>query len=245
MLKENNETENNRGKKTLWIIIIIIFILFIGIIVLAIVKSNKCDDEYIPTGYINEFGEIVETNNIDKPVIYLYPKETEEITVKLGHPEKITCSYPKYKDEWSVIANPDGTLKDIKTGKNLYSLYWEGVGTTKINKNKGFIVKGEESSKFLEEKLAILGLTERESEEFIIYWLPKLEANKYNYIRFANMEEINEYMPLEVSINPDSLIRISMQFKGLDEPIQVEEQILETPERNGFVVVEWGGSEII
>ena len=34
----------------------------------------------------------------------------------------------------------------------------------------------------LEEKLAILGLTERESEEFIVYWLPKLEKNKYNYI---------------------------------------------------------------
>ena len=35
-----------------------------------------------------------------------------------------------------------------------------------------------------------------------------------------------------------------MQFKGLDKPIQVEEQKLETTERNGFVAVEWGGSEI-
>ena len=41
-----------------------------------------------------------------------------------------------------------------------------------------------------EEKLAILGLNEREAEEFIIYWLPKLESNKYNYIRFATEEEI-------------------------------------------------------
>lgn len=33
-----------------------------------------------------------------KPIIYLYPQETTEITVKLGNPEKITCSYPKILD---------------------------------------------------------------------------------------------------------------------------------------------------
>ena len=46
--------------------------------------------------------------------------------------------------------------------------------------------------KFLEEKLGILGLTEREAEEFIVYWLPLMEKNKYNYIRFETLEEINE-----------------------------------------------------
>ena len=46
--------------------------------------------------------------------------------------------------------------------------------------------------------LAKLGLTERESEEFIIYWLPKLEKNKYNYIRFATKEEIDTDMPLKL-----------------------------------------------
>ena len=96
----------------------------------------------------------------------------------------------------------------------------------------------------MEEKLAVLGLTERETEEFIVYWLPKLEANKYNYIRFASINEINENMPLEISKQPDSLIRVLMIFKGLDEPITVQEQKLETPERTGFVAVEWGGTEI-
>ena len=40
--------------------------------------------------------------------------------------------------------------------------------------------------------LAISGLTERESEEFIIYWLPELETNKYNYIKFTALDEINK-----------------------------------------------------
>ena len=51
-------------------------------------------------------------------------------------------------------------------------------------------------------------------------------------------------MPLEINPNPDSIIRIMMTFKGLDNPIDVKEQKLVTPERNGFVAVEWGGTEI-
>ena len=35
-----------------------------------------------------------------------------------------------------------------------------------------------------------------------------------------------------------------MQFKPLEEYIEIPKQELTTPERNGFVVVEWGGTEI-
>lgn len=89
-----------------------------------------------------------------------------------------------------------------------------------------------------------IGLTEREAEEFIVYWLPKLESNKYNYIRFATLDEINKNMPLEINPNPDTIIRVLMTFKGLENPINVQEQQLETPNRTGFVAVEWGGTEI-
>ena len=118
--------------------------------------------------------------------------------------------------------------------------------TEKENKveKEGFVVKGEDSANFLEEKLEILGLNERESEEFIVYWLPKLEANKYNYIRFLNKEEIDENMPLEIEPKPDTQIRVLMTFKGLNKEIKVEEQQLTRVERKGYTVVEWGGSEI-
>ena len=109
---------------------------------------------------------------------------------------------------------------------------------------EGFVVKGNQTIQFLEEKLAVLGLNERESEEFIVYWLPKLQKNEYNYIRFATLEEINNNMPLELSIEPDTLIRVLMQYKPLDKYMEVKEQELVTPDRNGFTVVEWGGTEI-
>ena len=51
-------------------------------------------------------------------------------------------------------------------------------------------------------------------------------------------------MPLEINPKPDNLIRILMIYKGLNKPIKVEEQKLESPMRDGFVVVEWGGTEI-
>lgn len=35
-----------------------------------------------------------------------------------------------------------------------------------------------------------------------------------------------------------------MIYKGLKNSIDIEEQQLITPERNGFVAVEWGGTEI-
>ena len=182
---------------------------------------------------------------IDKPIIYLYPTKDTEVSVKLGYSNKLITSYPRYTDEWKVIAKENGELTDIKTGRNLYALYYESKNVENYQVEKeGFVIKGEDTAKFLEEKLEILGLTEREAEEFIIYWLPRLEENKYNYIRFASKEEIEKNMPLEINPSPDTVIRVLMTFKGLEEPIEVEEQKLETPERTGFVAVEWGGTEI-
>ena len=193
----------------------------------------------------DQFYDITYLAPDEKPVIYLYPTEETEISVKLLNDEKITCSYPKYVDEWNVLAKPNGDLTYLDTGRKLYALYYESENVENFDVCKdGFVIKGKDSAKFLEEKLAILGLTEREAEEFIIYWLPKLESNKYNYIRFATDEEINNNMPLEIKPNPDTIIRVLMTFKGLENPIEVEEQKLDNPERNDFTVVEWGGTEI-
>ena len=184
-------------------------------------------------------------SSADKPIIYLYPTEETEISVKLNNKENITCSYPKYENGWNVLAEPNGDLTDLDTGRNLYSLYYESKNKKNYKVEKdGFVVEGKDTAKFLEEKLEILGLTEGESEEFIIYWLPKLESNKYNYIRFATEDEIDNNMELDITPKPDSVIRVMMTYKGLNKKIDVEEQKLVTPKRTGFVVVEWGGSEI-
>ena len=251
---ENNNEEKLDNKKevkiklrTIIIIGIIVALVVVGIVVFANISQNsksgttpKPTNSKEPSSGGFDPGLIIK----EKPIIYLYPEETTELSVKLGKSENITCSYPKYNNGWNVIANTDGTLIDKNTGRKLYSLYWEGIQSEPINFEEGFVVKGSETIQFLEEKLAILGLNEIEAEEFIVYWLPKLQENEYNYIRFATMDEINKNMPLEFSVEPDTIIRILMQYKALDSYIEVNEQKLETPKRTGFVAVEWGGTEI-
>ena len=181
---------------------------------------------------------------VKKPIIYLYPKEQIEVSVKLSKSENITTSYPKYKDSWEVISYPDGSLIDKKTQRKLYGLYYEVNLNSNVNFKDGFVVSRDDTISFLEEKLSILGLTEKEADEFIIYWLPKLEENKYNLIRFETQDKINELIPLEVNPKPDTLIRVYMQYKPLYEKISIKEQKLSSISREGFTLVEWGGSLI-
>ena len=226
-------------KINLKMLIFLFSILAIMLISLIIIIVNNINTEYFPIencNVMNETGLIT----VYKPIIYLYPEKETQIVVKLGYPNNITCSYPLYTNGWKVLANNNGNLIDLETNRNLYALYYENKPAIEFKiKNEGFVVKSEDTIQFLEEKLEILGLTQKEAEEFIIYWLPKLQENKYNYIRFATMEEINQNMPLNITPNADSTIRILMTYKGLEEPIRVDEQKLVTPKRQGFVAVEW------
>lgn len=187
------------------------------------------------------YGAVVDM----KPIIYLYPTEDMQVSVKLKYNNNIIVSYPEYSNGWNVLAKTNGTMTDLVTNRELYSLYYESENVVKFKMEKdGFVINKNDLITFFEEKLATLGLTEREAEEFIIYWLPILQKNEYNYIRFATTEEIEENTPLEIEPKPDTTIRILMTYKGLKKPIEIEEQKLITPERNGFTAVEWGGTEI-
>ena len=253
--KSSSKTENDNNQKNskfyfgIALYIFFAVLLATGFIILALIYKNKndsCIENKTNNLYQNSSNNsYYNTPSVDKPIIYLYPTEETQVNVQLGNKEQITCSYPKYTTGWNVIAQPNGDLKDIDTNKNLYSLYYESDNVVKFKVEKdGFIVKGEDSAEFLEEKLKILGLTDREVEEFIIYWLPKLESNKYNYIRFATREEIDANMPLIITPTPDTTIRVLMEYKRLENSIEVEEQKLESVERKGFIAVEWGGTEI-
>ena len=109
--------------------------------------------------------------------------------------------------------------------------------------SKGFCVKGAESAAFLEKALAEIGLNEREANEFIIYWLPILEENEYNVISFQT-ENYDESAKLEITPTPDSVLRVFMSFYESEGFVEIEPQSFDRFERNGFVVVEWGGGEV-
>lgn len=179
----------------------------------------------------------------EKPVIYLYPEQAQEVYVQLELDGEFTCTYPEYDNGWKVKAYPDGTLRDQVTGKEYNYLFWEGTSGTGYDLSRGFVVEGKDTAEFLEEKLAYLGLNERESNEFIVYWLPRMEDNKYNLITFQG-KAYTEHAKLKISPEPDSILRVFMVYKPLDKAIDIPEQELEPFEREGFTVIEWGGAEM-
>lgn len=187
----------------------------------------------------NPFKEEVRT---EKPVIYLYPTEETEVSVKLNLDGDLTCTYPAYNNGWSVTATPDGTLTDTN-GQTYSYLYWEGETYAQYELSKGFCVKGEDTAVFLEEALAKLGLNRREANEFIVFWLPMMEQNPYNIISFQT-DIHTEAAKLEVSPDPDTLIRVFMAWQASNEFVEMDEQELTAPERSGFTVIEWGGTEV-
>ena len=178
-----------------------------------------------------------------KPVIYLYPETPTEVSVTLTLTGRLTCTYPDYEAGWDgFTAHPDGTLI-FPNGKEYYCLYWEGMQATEWDFSRGFCVKGEDTAAFLEWALAEQGLTAREANEFIIYWLPRLEGNPYNVISFQTTAYTDTAV-LEITPTPDTLIRVFMAYVPSDVAVEIPAQTFEAVERVGFTAVEWGGSHV-
>ena len=177
-----------------------------------------------------------------KPVIYLYPQEPAEVSIKLSLNGELTCTYPSYENGWLVTAYPDGKLID-KRGQEYNYLYWEGEIRADYDLSEGFCVKGEDTASFLEKALAELGLDRREANEFIVFWLPLMQNNPYNIITFQD-REYTDSAELEVFPAPDTVIRVFMAWQASDVYVEMTEPKLTAPEREGFTIVEWGGTEI-
>lgn len=187
-------------------------------------------------------GEMESSMSNEKPVIYLYPEQGEEVSVRLDYDGKLTCTYPEYDNGWHVTAAPDGRITD-ENGQEYNYLYWEGETEQEYDFSEGFCVAGEDTAEFLEDALDRLGLTRREANEFIVYWLPRMEQNEYNLISFQS-EAYTDHARLSIQPEPDTVIRVFMAYKPVENEQEIPEQTLAAPERSGFTVVEWGGSEL-
>ena len=172
--------EQKKSNKTkTWLIVAGIMVGIIavaGIVVGVLAATADLGDDSCPAGKYRVCGPLgdgemacgcySDPDVVLKPIIYLYPENEIDVTVRLGAPERITISYPEYNNGWDITAYPNGDLIDKSSGNKLYSLYWEGErDTSKLDLATGFVVKSEDVANFLEEKLEILGLNYREKEE--------------------------------------------------------------------------------
>ena len=178
----------------------------------------------------------------EKPVIYLYPEQKTAVSVSLDYAGTLTATYPAYENGWHVTAEPDGTLYD-EAGNEYSYLFWEGESKPDYDFSKGFCIAGADTADFLHETLAEIGLTPKEYNEFIVYWLPKMQENPYNLISFQS-ERYTDIAKLDIDPTPDSVLRVFMAWKPLHRAQNIEPQTFTPFARDGFTVVEWGGCEV-
>ena len=190
--------------------------------------------------YIN--ADLQSLAECGKPVIYLYPEKTQEVNVQVAPNEGFTVTDPEYPaGGWNVVAQPNGQLYYPKN-KTVYPyLFWEGHASGFGFPQEGFVFAKDEVEVEMHKVLTALGLNDIEISDFLEFWLPKMTTNSYVYVTFASQADFERAAPLRVTPQPDTTIRVFMNFKTLNQPISVNPLHITTPKRDGFTVVEWGG----
>jgi hypothetical protein len=179
-----------------------------------------------------------------KPVIYLYPEKTQNVSVQVTPTGGMTVSDPAYNGGWNVVADTQSNLLNLADQKTYPYLFWEGSGDSIYHMpERGFVVAKENIGSFFDEKLSQSGLIVKEIADFKEFWVPKMasENKPYYFVTFVDRKTIDTLAPLTITPKPDTVIRVLMDYKALDAPINVQGFDIKTPKRTGFVATEWGG----
>ncbi len=209
-----------------------------------------CTGGVCTSGACQQYGIVCENRAdghycVAKPVIYLYPVKDTLVDVNVTVPGKIVVSDPFYGNGWfGVLAHPNGSLEyRSKAYKELY--YESGVDTVR-KPTSGIILETKQLKPMLTLITSQLGLMPSEQQEFLDYWVPKLEAVNSPYILFSIIDPIEKDRIDHVSISPkpDTWIEFLAYFKPLAAPTQITPLSLPSsiPTRSGFTAVEWGGT---
>jgi hypothetical protein len=184
------------------------------------------------------------TGGCAKPIVYLYPQVTTDISVKvIPTSGQLTFTYPQYDGVWNVTATNDGLLTDSRGNEYDY-LWWESKSDTLNTPDKGFMVKYEDLSIFFDNILTKAGFIKPEIDDFKEFWIPTMtsEYTPYFKISFLQNKEVNSLARLQIHPQPNTEIRLFMIYERLDSYMSIEPQEIQQTTRNGFTVTEWGGT---
>lgn len=175
-------------------------------------------------------------NDARKPAIYLYPTTDMNIKVKVDVNGFMYKDIPAYGKGWDVFTTKEGLIE------NKYDyLFYEALLFRLVLPAEGWVVEYSNLETWFNEKLPELGLNEKESAQFMEYWLEELPVANYYEIKLLDETFLTKNMTLSISPEPDTMIRLIFNFRPLLEKETINEPFISTPIRNGFTVVEWGG----
>lgn len=193
-----------------------------------------------------------------KPAVYLYPKNKQLVNVRIKPLGELGYTDPVYPQGsgWTVTAYPDGALRipnaqyPMSNDQYDYLYYESKLFDSEIRKpGYGWVVKGlrdknqelRDIEELFDEILPKLGLNEKEASDFKEYWLKTLPESPYYFVGLVDKGERDRLEELLVTPKPDTSIRFSLYFEPLENPVSVFEPVINTPKREGFTLVDWGG----
>jgi hypothetical protein len=174
----------------------------------------------------------------DKPAIYIYPEEEGQYQVNLtfNNKTKLTKSIPDYNNGWNVFVEKSGKID----GEYSY-LFYENSMEDLPYKLPGWSIKQDNIQKELPTILHKLGLNTQEIFDFMEYWLPRLDEHEFYNFKLLINEQLDNYVELDISTKPDSVLRLLFFFEGCKEYEKLPTPSFSEFKRSGTTVVEWGG----
>jgi len=172
-----------------------------------------------------------------KPNIYLYSNIDMNVNVKIYPSDWITKSIPEYKKSGWEANIVDGSLN----GNDDYLFYEAIVPNEGFQKEKAFTVNKNNRKNDMTYILDLYGFNEKEKQDFIDYWMNKLDDEK-DYVFYPQQTSVvQQIMPLVLSIQPDNIYRIWFFIEQKENQQYESPNDIEVIKRTEFTLVEWGG----
>jgi len=208
------------------------------------------------TGFDVIFDDATTEVICDKPVIYVYPDKTQSVNIQLSVQGTLGFTYPTYyipnnsdsaTPGWSFTADPDGTIH--QNGKEYNYLFWDArvpFSAERPMETTGFVVQRDSLTAFFERNLTAMGLNAREQQDFITYWVPLMQKYGKSFVHFRFNEDYNSIATISITPKPANLFRVFMTWEDGSSMnfAKIKPQTIPSVKREGFTVIEWGGSDV-
>lgn len=177
-------------------------------------------------------------NMVYKPNIYIYPNEQIKLSVKLNFPTggKIVTSIPEYGTGWNIIVDTSGLIN------NTYSyLFYESTQPDVWQRNYGWTIKTDKLESFFRQNMTDYGFSDKEINDFIEYWIPRLNSYPFYSIYPQTKNIIENVIQFDFSKQPENILRLFYIIKG---HYQLQDKLtiptIDSFKREGYFVTEWG-----
>lgn len=180
---------------------------------------------------------VIDEIMVFKPNIYIYPLSRAKLCVELSFPMggNIVESIPEYAEGWCIDVDTKGKIN----GKYDY-LFYESKQPNIFQYEKGWCVSKENLKLFFEKNMTLYNFSTSEIKDFIDYWTPLLTGNNFYCIYPQTNEIIDKIIQLDFSVKPDKINRLFYGVIGTNEFTKLNEPGIQSFDRSGFFVVEWG-----